>query len=136
MITFFSANEFCQLSNFSKSPDHALFKFHTYSTSDRDSRVTLTQTSVYITHKNLAVRKIMEVMHTMYAKSGTWSQQVSNYTKANDHGKALKCCERISHIVCEQNFVSQNRLLNLGVKVLFRCHSLIILYFFSLASNF
>ena len=32
--------------------------------------VALTQISAYSTHKNLTVRKIMEVMRTAYAKSG------------------------------------------------------------------
>ena len=35
---------------------------------------------VYITHKNLAVCKIMEAMRTAYAKSRTRSQHVSSYT--------------------------------------------------------
>ena len=42
--------------------------------------VALTQISAYSTHKNLAVRKIMEVMRTACVKSGTRSQHVSNYT--------------------------------------------------------
>ena len=40
----------------------------------------LTQISAYITYIDLAVRKIMEVMRTTYAKSGIQSQHVSNYT--------------------------------------------------------
>ena len=40
--------------------------------------VALTQISAYSTHKNLAVRKIIEVMRTAYAKSGIQSQHVSN----------------------------------------------------------
>ena len=43
--------------------------------------VALSQISAYTTHKNLAVRKIMEAMRTAYAKSGTRSQHVSNYTR-------------------------------------------------------
>ena len=44
------------------------------------------QISEYITHKNLAVCKIMEAMCTVNAKRGTWSQHVSNNTchEAND----------------------------------------------------
>ena len=41
----------------------------------------VTQISAYITHKNLAVRKIMEAMRTAYAKSRIQSQHVSNYTR-------------------------------------------------------
>ena len=42
--------------------------------------VALAQISAYRTHKNLAVRKIMEMMRTAYAKSGMQSQHVSNNT--------------------------------------------------------
>ena len=45
-----------------------------------ENRVTLTQISAYITHKNLALCKIMEMMHTSYTKCGTQSRHVSNYT--------------------------------------------------------
>ena len=38
------------------------------------SGVALTQISAYSTHKNLAVRKIMEAMRTAYAKSGIQSR--------------------------------------------------------------
>ena len=38
--------------------------------------VALTQTSAYITHKNLAVRKIMEAMRTAYAQNRTWFPHV------------------------------------------------------------
>ena len=48
----------------------------------------LTQISAYSSHKNLAVRKIMEEMRTAYAENGTWFPYVSNKTwlVANDHG--------------------------------------------------
>ena len=47
----------------------------------------LTQISAYITHENLAVRKIVEAMRTAYAKHGTRSQHVSkqNLTQTRDH---------------------------------------------------
>ena len=41
---------------------------------------THTHISAYGTHKNLAIRKIMETMRTAYAKSRIRSQHVSNYT--------------------------------------------------------
>ena len=42
--------------------------------------VALTQISACSTHKNLAVRKIMEEMGTAYAKTGIQSGHFSNYT--------------------------------------------------------
>ena len=58
---------------------------HEMMDSSKTSGVALTQISAYSTHKNLAVRKIMEVMRTAHAKSGIQSRHVSNYT--NDHGR-------------------------------------------------
>ena len=51
------------------------------------------QISAYVTHKNLAVRKRMEAMRAAYAKSGTRSQHVSNYTwgkRSLNIGESLK----------------------------------------------
>ena len=82
--------------------------------------VAFTQISAYVTHKNLAVRKIMEAMRTAYAKNGTRSQHFSNKTiDANDHGTySTRVCERKSRIVGEEHFIWLNRLMNLVVKVL------------------
>ena len=59
--------------------------------------VALTQISAFTTHKNLAVRKIMEAMHT------------------------LEYFERKARIICEQHLISLNRLMNPVVKELFKC---------------
>ena len=61
--------------------------------------VTLAQISAYSTHQKLAVHKIMEVMHTAYAKSGILSQHVSNYTYDKRLRKAHEYCERKACIV-------------------------------------
>ena len=55
----------------------------------RSAAVALTQIFAYRTHKNLAVRKIMEVMRTAYTKSGNRSQHVSNYTWGNGRHASL-----------------------------------------------
>ena len=80
----------------------------------------LTQISAYITHKNLAIRKIMEAIRNAYAKSGIRSQHVSNYTWGKRPRKALECCGREARIVCEQHFISLNRLMNPVEKVLLK----------------
>ena len=82
------------------------------------SGVALTQISADITHKNLAVRRILGVMRTTHAKSGSRSQHVPNYTLGKRsrtwHG------EREASIVCEQHFsISVNGWT--GVKVLLKC---------------
>ena len=46
----------------------------------------------------------MEVMSTVYAKSGIQSQQVSNYTRDKQSWKAHEYCEKKVHIICEQHF--------------------------------
>ena len=65
------------------------------------SATTLTQISGYITHKNLAVRKIMEAMRTVYAKNGTQSQHVSNKTWGKLSWNVRESCERKACIVCK-----------------------------------
>ena len=85
-----------------------------------NSGVGLTQISAYITHKNRAVHKIMEAMHTAYAKVGAQSQHVSNCTWGKRSGNVREYRERKARIVCE-HFLSQNRLMNPVVKVLLKC---------------
>ena len=60
--------------------------------------------------------------YSVYAKTGTRSQQVSNYTSWGQRTrKASECCERKARIVCEQRFISLNRLMNPLVKALLEC---------------
>ena len=93
--------------------------------------VALTHISACTTHKNLAVRKIMEAMRTAYTKSGTRSQRASNYARGKRSRKAREYCERKARIVCEQHFISLNRLMNPVEKSAFEMrHSC--LYFLSL----
>ena len=99
---------------------------------DTIAAVVLTQISAYIMHKNLAVRKIMEVMRTVYAKNGTWSQHVSNKTWR----------KRSRNIICEYvkgkcTIISLNRLMNLVLSDTgaFEMHHSFI-YFFSLVCKF
>ena len=87
--------------------------------------VALTQISAYSTHKNLAVRKIMEAMRTAYAKKKR--ESVSKRLKQNmtqTITERTRVCERKARIVCE-DFISLN------LKGAFEMrHSF--LYFFSL----
>ena len=46
----------------------------------------------------------MEVMCTVYAKSGTQSKRVSNYTVSKRSRKARQHCERRAHIVTRTTF--------------------------------
>ena len=78
---------------------------------------TSTHISAYITYTNLAVRRIIEAMHTAYAKSGTRFQHVSNYTWGKRSRKAREYCERKARIICE-HFMSLNRLMNPMEKVI------------------
>ena len=70
--------------------------------------VALTQISAYSTHKNLAVRKIIEAMRTAYAKK---RDSVSRHPKQNmtqtitEH---TRVCEKKARIVCEEHFISLN----------------------------
>ena len=71
----------------------------------------LTHISVYTAHKNLAVRKLMEVIVTVYTKSG-FSLTTSQTARGRRSQKADKYRERKAHIVCEQHFsISLNRLM-------------------------
>ena len=76
-----------------------------------DSAVALTRVS---THKNLAVRQIVETMSTAlhYTKSGTRSQHVSIKTWHKRSRNIREYRERKARIVCEQHFDSLNRLMN------------------------
>ena len=49
---------------------------------------------VHSTHKNLAVRKIVEAMRTSYAQNGTWFAHVPNYTWGKRSRKVREYCER------------------------------------------
>ena len=49
--------------------------------------VALTQISAYNTHKNSAVRKIMDTMRTVHAKSGRDFNTPQTAHQANDHGR-------------------------------------------------
>ena len=62
-----------------------------------------TQCSAYITHKILAVRKIMEALRTAYAKIGTRSQQsrLKLTHDANDNGRHAS--DGKARIVCEEH---------------------------------
>ena len=75
---------------------------------------------IYYT-KNLGVRLIMETMCTVYAKNGTRSQHVSNYSTGKRSQKAREYCERKACIVCKEHFISLNLLMNPVVKVLLKC---------------
>ena len=57
-----------------------------------------------ITHKNPAVRKIMEAMRTASAKNRTRSQHVSNKTWRR-RSQNIRECERKVCIVCEERFI-------------------------------
>ena len=67
----------------------------------------LMQISAYIMQKDLAVRKIMEAMHTVYAEK-------------RDSVSTHEYFERKARIVCE-HFISLNCLINLVLKVLLKC---------------
>ena len=69
----------------------------------------LTQISAYITHKKMAIRKIVEAMGTAYAENGTWSQHIPNYTRGKRSQKARECGGRKARIVCGENFISLNQ---------------------------
>ena len=100
------------LQNLSSTADLKTFK--------KMSAVALTQISAYGTHKNLAVRKIMEAMRTACAKSRIRSWRVSNYTWGKRSRKMREYCERKARIVCEPHFsISLNRMM--AVKVLLKC---------------
>ena len=84
------------------------------------SGFTLPQISVYITHKNLAVRKIMEAMRRAYTKRGTIDLNTSQTThEANDHEKhsSIVKGKRASFA----NNVWFHWMMNPVVKVLFNC---------------
>ena len=49
--------------------------------------VALTQISAYITHKNPAVRKIVETIRTAYTKRGLSLNMSQTTREANDHGR-------------------------------------------------
>ena len=63
------------------------------------SAVVLMQISAYGTHKNLAVRKIREAMHTAYAKRRSQSQTTQGKRSRN----ACEYCKRKVLIICEQH---------------------------------
>ena len=65
--------------------------------------------------------QLMEVMQTANTKSGTLPQHVSNYTWGKQSWKTHKYCDRKVCIICEQPFISLNRLLNLVAKSLLKC---------------
>ena len=69
--------------------------------------VMLMQISVYIVHKNLAVRKIMEVMCTASANVGLNLNTSQTTQEENNQGRhASTYCERKAHIICKQQCMS------------------------------
>ena len=77
-------------------------------------RVMVMQISSYISHKNLAVRKIIEVMHTAYAKKWDSVPTCLKLHKANDHTSVVKgkCASFVTNnIFCNhlRNPVVQSR---------------------------
>ena len=105
----------------------------------RLAAVALTQFSAYITHKHLAARKIIEAMCTAYEQNTKIRDSVSTLLKQNmtqmitEH---TRVCGRKARIVCEENFISLNRLMNSVVKVLCIQMRHSFLYFFSLVYAF
>ena len=87
------------------------------------SAVALTHVSVYSMHKNLAVCKIMEAMHTAYCKKKK-RDSVSAHLKQNMK-QHTRVCESNAHIVCEEHLHSLNSRGALEMRHLF-------LYFFLL----
>ena len=70
--------------------------------------VALTQISAYSTHKNLTVRKIMEVLRTAYAKiRDSVSTRLKLHTRLTimEH---MRVRERKARIVCEEHYISLN----------------------------
>ena len=76
------------------------------------------QIPMYITHRNLAVCKIMEVMHTTCTKKDL----VTTHLKQNmtQTITQVHVCERKACIVCKEHFVLLDCLMNLVVKVLLK----------------
>ena len=86
----------------------------------------------FTTHKNLAVRKIMEVMRTAYAKSGIQSQHISNYTWGKRSRKAHEYCERNARIVCEQHLSILLRIVYWFMeKVLLKLEPFVLFYWYT-----
>ena len=75
-----------------------LILFVSYCRWGQYSGVVLTQISayVYMTHKNLVVRRIVKTMLTVHAKSGT--QHVSNYANANNHRRHTSIVKGKHHL--------------------------------------
>ena len=71
-------------------------------------------------HKNLAVRKIMEAMHTAYTKNGSRSQHISNRTW---HTWSWNICKNVEvkRVSFAKNILLLNRLMDSMVKVLLKC---------------
>ena len=70
--------------------------------------IALMQISAYSTHKNIAIRKIMEAMCTVYAKN-----RDSVSTRLKQHmtqmiTEYMLVCERKAHIVCKEHFILLN----------------------------
>ena len=68
------------------------------------SGVALTQMRSVRIKKKLHAKSWKWCIHAVYAKSGTRSQHVSNYTWGKRSRKAREYCERKARIVCEQHF--------------------------------
>ena len=66
----------------------------------------------YYVSKTSCVLKLVEEIGTASAKIGTGSRHVSNYKWAEWSRKAREYCERKARIVCEQHFISPNRLVS------------------------
>ena len=81
----------------------------------------LTQISAYLTHKNLAICKIMDAMCTAYAKCRTQSEHISNWVEANDHGRHASIVKGKHALFVNSILFSWNCLMNLVVKVLLKC---------------
>ena len=76
---------------------------------DITSVVVLTQISPYTTrHKNLAVHKIMEAMHTAYTKKRDLVSTRLKQNKTQMIMEHTRVCEREACIVCEEHFNSLN----------------------------